>query len=438
MKNAFSQFLAAIWLLMVASIAYSAEWETTGEWVVKNGDRYFPLGLWPTLSMTTDDFRLFDMVYVHRPVDYVPETMSGKTLMIGSSLFQWVFSAGYDGSIPGYETNRDTIIDYREMQALKRVDAGLFERYIDRTVLQPWNATVDTAANPDFCWFTVDEPDHFGFGRRTWCWDPELIRRMSHAVKISDDRNDLVIVSFGPPKKGNVYFYDANIPPLNPPPLSSQFPEGYELNYDKTKGEELNPYNYFENIRHTVSAYRETGDVWMLNDYHTFFQTPEYAGIAVDAIRASIITPDTSDSPVWLWFNPGLIDYHSSYGMDKFRCQIFTAIAHGCSGIFMFCTDNSDYIDQLSMEEWRIAEQILADLNDRRGFLQGLTVQQGVLHDYSIHYSIRNTDTGMVMLITNTSNRSITVDPGEIDTLADLPDTLQLAPYSCLFLTVIQ
>ena len=90
---------------------------------------------------------------------------------------------------------------------------------------------------------------------------------------------------------------------------------------------------WVENLRILANAYKENGDVFGINAFRDFYAHPVLAGITVDAMREGL----GEGAPIWLYFDgngyakPGNVS-PSAY-LKNVKCQIYTAIVHGATGI---------------------------------------------------------------------------------------------------------
>ena len=153
-----------------------------------------------------------------------------------------------------------------------------------------------------------------------------------------------------------------------------------------------------ENLRIIANAYKENGDVFGINAFRDFYAHPVLAGITVDALREGL----GKGVPIWLYFDgngyakPGNVS--PSACLKSVKCQIYTAIVHGATGILFWndCSKTPEVFNQLI--------PMMYELNGNLELIVFDTVEKRV--DGNLHIAIKKAPDGKECYIATNSSKT--------------------------------
>ncbi|HHU27097.1 MAG TPA: hypothetical protein GXZ56_10845 [Bacteroidales bacterium] len=155
---------------------------------------------------------------------------------------------------------------------------------------------------------------------------------------------------------------------------------------------------WVENLRILANAYKENGDVFGINAFRDFYAHPVLAGITVDAMREGL----GEGVPIWLYFDgngyakPGNVS-PSAY-LKNVKCQIYTAIVHGVTGILFW-------------NDWRKTPEVfdklipmMHELNDNLEVVTYDTVEKRI--EGNLHVAVKKAPDGKEYYIATNSSKT--------------------------------
>ncbi len=194
---------------------------------------------------------------------------------------------------------------------------GYYQNNMARIMQQRTNLFVN-----DFIWSIADEPE---INSTDWYYSSDLLDAIYSSLNsplTNPNDENICLISISPVSNNqNKYLWEQ---------------EGHIENYNtKTSYPgSLYVYNSFTEeaaVKATITYYKNSGNVYGINDYSKINTNPEYAGYFVDWIKEV-----TNDSPVIIWVGPYQIE-----STDLLRCQAYTAIIHGANGIGYWLQDEN-------------------------------------------------------------------------------------------------
>ncbi len=416
-------------LFSFVSTAIPATWQTSGEWVIKNGGTFFPIGICLEANAYDDSLEIasfthFNTIYVDNPRD-ATSVMNSKTVLV-DQYFRWKLrgdpEGGYHNELIrlGYD-NDDEYISYDEMNVLKNICVyNDFKKFLRYQVVAPICNSMAIKGIDDFIIYMVDEPDHGDGSSIHWCFYPEIIESYHEQIRAHSDstmygENNLAAIGYGPIGE-NRYLWEINHGSPDPaiPPYGSK----YKCSFD---GGPFSLDKGYENVKRTASYYKATTSIHMLNDYNAFFNSPVYAAAAVDGIRDGIAA---APNPVWLWFD--IRDMDDDTSASKVRCQVYTSITRRCTGVFFYGLDDIGKTRTETNLEY--AKSLATELDGIHHLLESGVQSNGIAHGHvfswepspvsigpCIYWSIFNYLGESYALLVNTSNEApCFVDDAEI------------------------
>jgi hypothetical protein len=239
-----------------------------------------------------------------------------------------------------------------------------------------------------FFWFLTDEPERNG---NDWFLPADALRKITNSL-INNDLGNICLLSLGPVKYGNKYLFSKEKPELIPPNNLSAYSNDYFYSYGSDYA------GLKKNFITTLRYYKGIGNVLGINDYSLINENPAYAGYFVDWIRE-----EKGEVPVWIWVPPYL--KYTDYALLK--CQVFSAIVHGATGIgfWLMHREGTSDPEQLSKtlrisQELELVESLL--VADEAIEIMGN--QKWLKGEKDVHYTIRKLDSGNIVIIAvNTS-----------------------------------
>lgn len=370
------------------SVFSQSIWSIENGWVVRddfnseNKDLFFAVGLWgiPEYKYIHHDDKesykfydsnkcifnkysdKFNLIYSHSGYTY--NYMNQKVIVPGSSEFPW-FIRRYMDSV---YNNPNKSTDYKNLNMPlleKHVNRRLLTKDIDSTIDLVVNSLDKTGVN-DYIWTSIDE---------VASWPPNLIESIYKRIK-SRNSNTLVYIDLAGNGKGRSYKNRKKGPIVS---------NHYDLSFDE---------EWYKNIKQIAFEYRNGGDVFGINSFSDFYTKPKLAGITVDAIKEGA----GDDVPVWLWFDSASYAKPNNVRLDKYfenvKCQIFTSIIHGATGI-MFWTDHSK-----SPKAFDSIKPIIEEVDELLPIIKSKTIDKSSKGD--LHYMIKNYNNKRIAIISNT------------------------------------
>lgn len=374
-------------------------WRTDSSgWVLKKKNsensfgKFFAVGLWGLPDNKQDNIYLeskqfydltkpFDMIYL-RSSD-TKKYMSNKIIISGTSEFPWFINRYLKNSISKKYINRSNSLDMNFLE--NNSQSELLKKEINNAIDLVVNLHYKNGIH-EYIWAPMDEVSS---------WPPSIPELLYTQIKLKD-KNALVYVDLlGNGKKKS--FKNKTGSNINSEHISNKFEEEWYLNIKEIAGE-----------------YSHSGDVFGLNSYTDFFLKPKLAGISVDAIKAGI----GKNVPVWLWFDasyyakPSSISSNDEY-IQNVRCQIYTSIIHGATGVMFWTYSNTN------IEKFNSFTPIVDELRSNIPIIKSETIQQKMIGD--LHYILKKYKGKVYVIISNTNrDRSIYITKPIIKTLSPL------------------
>ncbi len=420
-------------------------------------ERFFALGIWNVPGYTANamednpiKYRADALRYLTQSnlynIVYLPpgkeHDSKGRVEVTGSVGFYEMLKS-YQSSLPVDLSLADK--DYAIRQYMRK-------HARDKSFIDAIDTTIDTILESGDCidhiWAPIDEIVNGGAGSG-WCWHPEIGEVIRERIQTKQKGallyTDLVGIS-----RGNSYLFEYNYlknnreMPAEPPyqmlgdsaivlqerPLLG-FVQGYSggpvyvngstsyVDYDIENLKRL----FYENLRISAQAYRNCGDVFGINSFIDCNRNPLLVGIAVDAIKAGI----SKSTPVWIFLDGNGYSIPTGMTTSEFvcnlKCQVYTAIAHGATGI-LFWNDRTKS-DEVFNELATVVEELNAYLAD---IMLDTYIQKSV---DNLHYIIkRKNEKEGVLFATNSS--------GEDEVVLYLSDDVQykLDPYEVIVVPI--
>lgn len=436
MKKSYILKVLICFLVLSNESLYSVDkWHIEEGWAYRNGEKFFPIGIW---GIPDYDFKLFkvdedmenirlfkeigdifNLVYVQYGREQ--EYMKNSLLFTGYGHFMWKMKEGYCGpSSYNPDKNGDKKINLNEMQFIKDNLIKHYSGYIYKEVVIDINKRF---YNYNHIWFLADEPNT---GFADWVWYPEIVKTYNDAVKKTTDSTLTFIDLFGS-IKGDRYAYEQNYRKMYGKKLEI-LPEGtkqellqgdplqlssynysadgtpvyrYNLNRNRWEFNDVEKYKdkFYYNIFSTATIYGMCADVLGVNCYQDYFNFPSSAGLTIDAIKDAC----GNEKPVWLFFD-GAAHAKPQFTSEKeylknVRCQIFTSIVHGASGVLFWSKKD------VAETYWNLMKELALELKYNAEIIKGIEIEEG--KENNIIFSIRKISTGESYIIAvNTSKRS--------------------------------
>ena len=240
----------------------------------------------------------------------------------------------------------------------------------------------------EFFWFLTDEPERNGLD---WFLPQAFLKKIYQSLT-NNNLNNICFVSFGPAKYGNTYLFSKEYPNRIPDNKKEAYSNDYFFSY----GEDYDGLK--KNVKLTINYYKDVGNVFGINDYSLINEDPAYAGYFVDWIRE-----EKGEVPIWIWVAPYL--YSTDYSLLK--CQVFTAIVHGATGIGFWLMNKEGVSDpnqlfkaiKLSQEIELIQPILIAEIA-----VEIMGTEKWLKGKNEIHYTIKKMDSDELAIIAvNTS-----------------------------------
>lgn len=389
-NNIKSRFLILFLIFLITIPVFSqSEWSVENGWVIRydimkrEKDYFFAVGLWgiPEYKFTPNNkidspeiyrknkvvfdnyTELFNLVYSH--CGYSKEYMNNKIIVSGNSEFPW-YIRKYMNTIEG-NSNNQTNSKYVNMPFLEeQVNRGLLNAEIVDAIDLIKSSHRKNRIN-NYIWSPIDEVSS---------WPPNLIESIYKQIKSSINK-PLVYIDLTGNGKSRSFNNKHKLP------IESNH---YDLTFDD---------EWYQNVKQIANEYRNGGDVFGINSYRDFFQKPKLAGITIDAIKDGV----GNDIPVWLWFDSAAYGKPNNIKLDDYiknvKCQIYTSIIHGASGV-MFWTDTN--------KESKVFISILPiieDINNLIPIIKSRTLEKNSNGD--LHYMIKEYKNKKIAIISNTN-----------------------------------
>jgi len=152
---------------------------------------------------------------------------------------------------------------------------------------------------------------------------------------------------------------------------------------------------WYENVRIISSAYKNNGNVFSINAFRDFYANPILSGITVDALREGL----GGDVPIWLYFDGNgyakPANVTAEYYVKSVKCQIYTSIIHGATGIF-FWNDWSK-----TPEVFDVLLPMLKELNGYLPIIKSNTIEMKI--DNDLHVMVKDFNGKKYIIASNTS-----------------------------------
>lgn len=424
--------MTLLMFMIFPSSNYCESWYIENGKVFKNGVQFFPIGLWgipqyqfkvnkvDNDAYNIDQFKeanlIFNLFYV--PTAREQAYMRDAVLLTGWGHLNWRLKAGYIGE-DKFKPDRDgnNKLDIKEMRFIKNSMHLFFRNYFKNHIVGDIRQRFK---DYNFIWLLADEANS---GFQDWYWYPQIIRGYHQAVKSVRDSSITFVDLFGT-IRGDRLSYELNylkkfgqIPTILPQGKGQDLLEG-DLN-------NLNTYNYsadgtpvyvynevksvweynettqfgskfYHNIYQAASAYDDCADVLGVNCYYDFYHFPEAAGITVDAIKDAC----GKEKPVWIFFDGAghakPKNMSSSEYLKVVKCQVYTAIVHGASGILFWSKETT------SEEYWNSLKQLSSELKKNSEIFKSNRIKFEIYN--KIHYAVFELDNNnKYLLAVNTS-----------------------------------
>ena len=441
MKKTFL-FLVASCFCTSVSFSQQSAWKTNQDgWVLRKTpgsatyEKFFAIGLWNMPGYTInameedpvayrksskqylDNTPLYNMAYMMPGKD---KDAQGRVEITGSIGFYDMLNA-YQAAIPGIPNDANK--DYARRQYIKNhVNDKSFVNALDSAI----SSLIELNGPVDHIWAPIDEIVGGGAGNG-WCWHPEVGQKMKERIN-KQEKNTLVYTDLVGIATGNSFLFERNYlrnhdaMPATPPfeelgkdakimkdrPLLG-FIQSYDgrptyqngtLNYTEYDLETLKTL-FFENIKISAREYKGCGDVFGINAFIDCNTYPTLSGVTVDAIKAGI-GPDT---PVWMFFDGNGYAKPNDESVDRFvqnlKCQIYTSIIHGATGI-LFWNDRSN-----TPEIFKALEPMVKELTDNLPIVYMNTAESKFVND--LHYMIKD-DKGSKFIIAANTSKTVTIE----------------------------
>jgi len=349
---------------------------------------------------------------------------------------------GFLDKVPGLPDGKDK--DYYRAQYIKQnVNSPGFEEYLDQEIKK----VLENLPNDKYIYSHIDELALGGVAR--WAVPSSVGAKINNRLK-KQDANALLFVDLVGHCKGSTYFFEKrylknhNALPENPPyelvnpeARSCEIPLlGFYEAYNGSPVYQFNngKYDYtdidfetlksiwYENARILASEYKGSGDVFGINAFLDFSYYPVLAGVTVDALKDAL----GEKVPVWLYFDGNGYAKPSSLSSQEYvnmvKCQIYTAIIHGATGI-LFWNDWSK-----SPEVFETLLPVLKELNENLVVVKLDTEQKKFTDDLQI--IIKKGEKGKKYIIAaNTSKaETLSIDIPHVSKKELLPLEVYVAP----------
>lgn len=438
--------LLSLILTYTSSFSQPIVWKQGDDgWILTKGidnktyKKFFAVGFWHIpgykLSITPDSSIENENVFIQKTkyaniimIDprYMKGYMKGKVQMVTN--FSAAVHNSFLNNIPGLSKGADK--DYYRSQYLKRaVNDISFENVIDSSI----NVLTSTFSGYDIAYAPIDEIALGGVS--AWCIPSSVGDKIYERIK-KKQPGAIVFADISGHGRGSTYFFErrylqshSSLPPHPPYEL---LPEefrtymqkpllGFSLAhdgsgvYDITNGS----YSYknydrdalrklwYENVKQLSDSYKNNGNVFSINAFRDFYSDPYLAATTVEALKQG-----TGGKAIWLYFdgngyakpeNVTPYDY-----MKNVRCQIYTAIIHGATGVFFW----NDW--KKTPEVFDALQPVLKELNENLGTIY-LKTKSGKT-DGNLHMIIKESENGDTSVIaSNTSlKESISFRIGDI------------------------
>lgn len=412
-------------------------WSVQEGWVYKNGEPFLAIGTWgipgydPRFSgddllgneaifeKASDRFNIIHTL-IYRQHSYMKDTI----LLSGNGLWKWRFLEGYNGhKSMSIDQNSNKIIDFNEMKYIRDHLDSYYTFYIENNIVEEMNAALK---DYNFVWLLPDEAANARDW--SWYWSPEVLQSYYNAIKFHQS-SSLVLLDLLGGDSGNHYLFEEayrNRYGHQPTKLDrgkeylggKPEPENWHTFkycadgtpvYDPQKGWKKKPKkmladNYYDNIKVTSQAYDAACDVISINNYLEFFDDPKNAGIAVDAFKAGC----GATKPVWPFFDGNMFlvrnkSIHkiapSAYAQNV-RCQIYTALVHGATGVLFWTRPD---LDELAREYWPKIEAIADELNNQAELIKmpAIIEQSNLKND--VQWVVKSDGLNTAIFVVNTS-----------------------------------
>ncbi|MDO5571791.1 MAG: hypothetical protein Q4F97_10070 [Bacteroidales bacterium] len=399
MKNIILIITALVLLLSLTAVfSQQSKWKVKDGWAMRKEagklgyEKFFAVGVWnipgynkEAMENDPEGYRKSAKIYLDKSDNYNAVYLSpgkdkdskGRVEVTGSIGFYETLKE-IQSRIPNLSSNKDNA--YQARQYIKEnVNSEWFTAPIDSMI----KSIKKAYGKNDYIWAPIDEIVNGGAGSG-WCWHPEVGEMIKERIN-KECPNTLVFTDLVGIARGNAYLFEKNylkkhsdMPkevPYSELGEDAQFVEerpllGFVQGYDGSPvyvNGSLNYVDYslydlkrlfYENMKICAKDYRKCGDVFGINAFIDCNTYPELAGITVDAIKAGA----GKDTPVWMFFDGNGYakpsDVNASDFIKNLKCQMYTSIIHGATGI-LFWNDRS-----LSPEVFDNLEPIVAEIQN--------------------------------------------------------------------------
>lgn len=380
-----SSILIIMLFLCVSVFSQHSIWTVDEGWVKRKisnseSDKFFAIALWgiPEYKYTPNNredspetyrnnkyiFKkytdMFNMVYFHS--GYSKNYMSDKIIVSGSSEFPWYF----ERYMNNFNNTMDSNTTWINMHILeKHTHSKFLTKEINNAIDLVISSHKKNGLN-EYIWAPIDEVSS---------WPPVLIESIYDQIKQKDNNKLIYIDLTG---NGKVRSF------------KNKHKEPIQANYSDSSFDD----NWFQNIKQIAYEYRKGGDVFGINSYSDFYNKPRLAGNTVDAIKAGV----GENTPVWLWFDSSSYakpkDVKQKDYLNNIRCQIFTSIIHGASGV-MFWTDTKK-----KPEVFNSLLPIVKEVQNIIPLIKSKTIEKKSSGD--LHYIVKEFNNKKMAIIVNT------------------------------------
>lgn len=503
MKRCFKYLIYFLLFLYLASesiFAQVSNWSVRDGWVLKKGEKFFAVGIQgiPGYAFTggesdssvySEAARVFNLIYMeageikpYMSCSYNP----GMVTLSGTGNFYWMFDDSRDGGFnifghkvfgSAFTLDGARYVNPYKMVQLRKLEGDYTSRYMNviKDYMDGEYGFGSIIPEPWRVYMMPDEADDGGSG---WVWTPETLKKYYDAINPAENGKLVFLGLEG--VAGSRYLYENKnycnyqFPyPYSAPdslrlnldlffyawdkinrtgirinfnkPYDPHNPDAvYEVDYSRqTPLSILRPY-FYDNVRIVSEAYKDVANVIGLNSYRVFTLYPEVAGEVVDAIKEGC----GPEKPVWLYFeaSPDNNIYEGISESDRsklLKCQVYTSIVHGATGVIFWTWGNESYQDwtrrgvltYVDTDFYNKTVKPLAmELRNNKFIFDGSLVNKGVVGD--VHYArflVTRDDTNHYCIIAVNTSKTQTekyrLDPSREVALTPYEVRIEMLPF---------
>ncbi len=374
-------YLSLILLLVTSFVCKAQEstWSVKDGWVMKSNpdtgkeEKFFAIGLWGVPGYTfnklsvedesdkypdnKDQFlnkiKHFNLFYIQ--LNFGKEYMNNVMKMAGTIEIPWFLKEEY------FDKKGDSNEAYYMMRRLvseKKSKSTRLQKTINTAIDYTLREVKDSK---DFIWAPFDE---IATGYQSWAWPSEVTDMVYDEIK-NRTPNKLVYIDLlgSSSPYGNTFLFEQyyynkrqkKLPPTPPFYALQKTSKRESLNdffvthegksimenrngvwrIDEMPTKDLENI-WHENVKLTAKGYKKSGDIFGINSFQHLRDNPKLAGVTVEAIKKGA----GEEAPVWLFFDSNgyakpSLESTESY-IRKIKCQIYTSIVHGATGVLFW------------------------------------------------------------------------------------------------------